>query len=86
MVLRDEDRTVHIHAHGDVKTLPAPPPARALDTTGAGDSFNGGYLATRLAGGGPEAAVEVGRRISAAVVQRIGAIIPIEDMPRFETA
>lgn len=86
VVLRDEDRTVHIHAGGEVKTLPAPTAVRALDTTGAGDSFNGGYLATRLSGGVPEAAVEVGRRISAAVVQRIGAIIPPEDMPRFEAA
>lgn len=86
VVLRDEDRTVHLHAAGQVTSLPAPPAVRALDTTGAGDSFNASYLATRLSGGDPEAAVEAGRRLAAVVVQRIGAIIPAEDMPRFAPA
>lgn len=81
VVTRDEDRTIELHNAGAVARLPATPGVAAIDTTGAGDSFNAGYLATRIAGGSPEAAVAAGRRISAAVVQGLGAIIPVEDMP-----
>jgi 2-dehydro-3-deoxygluconokinase len=51
------------------------------DTTGAGDSFNAGYLAARLDGASPEDAVAAGRKLAGVVVQHIGAIIPRETMP-----
>ncbi|MDH2327027.1 sugar kinase [Cereibacter sp. SYSU M97828] len=47
----------------------------AVDTTGAGDSFCGGYLAGRLAGLSPEQSVRQGHRIAAQVVARHGALI-----------
>ncbi|MEZ5097873.1 MAG: carbohydrate kinase family protein [Nocardioides sp.] len=34
----------------DSLSVPAPPPERLVDTTGAGDSFNAAYLAARFAG------------------------------------
>lgn len=54
---------------------------KPLDTTGAGDSFNAGYLAARLDGAGPEDAVATGRKLAGVVVRHIGAIIPREAMP-----
>jgi len=54
---------------------------KPLDTTGAGDSFNAGYLAARLDGASPEDAVAAGRRLAGVVVGHIGAIIPREAMP-----
>ena len=49
---------------------------KPLDTTAAGDSFNGAYLARRLLGGPPEDAARDGRTMAAWVVRHKGAIVP----------
>ncbi|MBS1183358.1 MAG: kdgK 2 [Proteobacteria bacterium] len=47
-----------------------------VDTTGAGDSFNAGYLAARLAGGlAPADAARHGHAVAARVIQARGALI-----------
>jgi 2-dehydro-3-deoxygluconokinase len=60
------------------------PVAHVVDTTAAGDSFNGGYLAARIAGLDIERAVRAGHRLAGAVVQHRGAIIPLEATPTLE--
>lgn len=52
--------------------LPAKPVA-ALDTTAAGDTFIGGYLAALAEGADIEAAAELGQRAAALCVTRAGA-------------
>lgn len=49
---------------------------RALDTTGAGDAFNAGYLAARLRGRAMDEAITDAQALAAAVVQQRGAITP----------
>ncbi|MEM1112923.1 MAG: sugar kinase [Pseudomonadota bacterium] len=51
-------------------------PVQALDTTGAGDSFNAAYLAARLAGLALEESVRAAQRLAATVVQHRGAVVP----------
>ncbi|MFJ2115392.1 MULTISPECIES: carbohydrate kinase family protein [unclassified Streptomyces] len=49
-----------------------PVPARAVDTTGAGDAFTGAFLAARLAGADPAAAAAAGCRAGANAVALTG--------------
>ncbi|MGW1022587.1 carbohydrate kinase family protein [Streptomyces sp. NPDC002577] len=48
-------------------------PARARDTTGAGDAFTGAFLAALLRGAGAEEAAAEGCRAGAQAVQQVGA-------------
>lgn len=56
--------------------VPCPATVQPLDTTAAGDSFNAGYLARRLAGDEPGAAALQGHRLAGVVIQHRGAIVP----------
>ena len=47
-----------------------------VDATGAGDAFNGAYLAARLQGQEPEIAARAGSRMAAKVIRHQGALIP----------
>ncbi len=58
-----------------------PPPARLdpVDTSGAGDAFDGGYLAARLAGDDPATAALAGHALGGWMVMRRGAIPPVDE-------
>lgn len=53
-----------------------PPAQQVIDTTAAGDSFNGGYLGNLLTGGTQAQALMAGHELAARVVGFRGAIIP----------
>ena len=52
---------------------------RAVDTTGAGDAFNGGFLAARLAGRTPKPSLRAGNRMGALSTRAAGGI---DGLPR----
>lgn len=57
------------------------PASDVVDTTAAGDSFNGAYLAAVLSGRDQADALKLGHTCAAHVVQYRGAIIPEGDHP-----
>jgi 2-dehydro-3-deoxygluconokinase len=63
---------------GDIQERVPAVTVKAVDTTGAGDSFNGGYLAARLAGLDPVEATKRAHKVAAATVQVRGALAPFE--------
>lgn len=65
-----------LSTNGAPRHLPCPSVVRPVDTTAAGDSFNAGYLAQRLAGAAPQDAVLQGHRLASVVIQHHGAIVP----------
>lgn len=52
-----------------------PPAARVIDTTAAGDSFNGAFLAALLTGRDEATAMDWGHRTASAVIGQPGAIV-----------
>jgi 2-dehydro-3-deoxygluconokinase len=60
----------------DGRLLPPPERLRPVDTSGAGDAFNAGYLHARCGGDAPEAAALAGHRLAGWVVMRAGAVPP----------
>lgn len=58
-----------------------PPAAKVVDTTAAGDSFNGGYLAALLTGQSEAAALRAGHACACVVIGHHGAIVPADSMP-----
>ncbi|RRH98125.1 sugar kinase [Mesorhizobium tamadayense] len=80
VVVKNGEQPALIGVGGRSETVDAVHVATPVDTTGAGDSFNGGYLAARLAGDAPADAVRRAHRVAAAVVQVRGALAPFETL------
>ncbi|TJV44071.1 MAG: sugar kinase [Mesorhizobium sp.] len=76
VVVKNGEAPALVASKGTLHDVPAIHVAAPVDTTGAGDSFNGGYLAARLAGHEPVEAARRGHRVAAAVVQVRGALAP----------
>ena len=78
IVVKNGEDPALVVSNGTAEHIPAVHVATPVDTTGAGDSFNGGYLAARLAGHAPSEAAGHAHRVAAAVVQVRGALAPFE--------
>ena len=76
VVVKNGEQPALVVSNRVTERVPAVHVAAPIDTTGAGDSFNGAYLAARLAGHSPADAVLRAHRVAAAVVQVRGALAP----------
>jgi 2-dehydro-3-deoxygluconokinase len=81
VVVKDGAAGPWISAGPQVGRSVLPRADKVVDSSGAGDSFNAGYIAARLQGADPAAAAAAGHRLACAVIGHHGAIIPRAAMP-----
>jgi 2-dehydro-3-deoxygluconokinase len=75
IVVKNGSRNAAVFTRGTVTSVNASP-VDAIDTTGAGDSFNAAYLAARCIGHSPLAACKFGHKLAGEVVRHPGALAP----------
>jgi 2-dehydro-3-deoxygluconokinase len=78
VVLKDGSTGPWIMIDGNVQRLEYEPVTKVVDTTAAGDSFNGAYLSARCRGETIAASCAAGHRLASKIVCQSGAIVPAE--------
>jgi 2-dehydro-3-deoxygluconokinase len=86
VVVKDGERGCVVWDGGQVRHVAAEPVESVVDSTAAGDAFNAGYLAARLAGAEPVAAARRGNSVAARVIRHPGAIITDDALPPRRTS
>ena len=71
--------TIHLQ-DGQLTAFPVAPVGDIIDTTAAGDSFNGAYIACLLCGLPTEDAISAAQRCAGQVIRHKGAIISRNDL------
>ncbi|RZA01489.1 MAG: sugar kinase [Moraxellaceae bacterium] len=75
LVLKRGAEDAVIITQGSQVHVPVPPVDKVIDTTGAGDTFNAGYLAARLQNASAEDAARQGIRCAGIIIRHRGAVI-----------
>ena len=75
IVVKNGGSGVHVFHDGQHCIVPVERVNQVVDTTAAGDAFNGGYLASRLNDGTITEAASYGAKIAAIVIGHKGAIV-----------
>ena len=78
VVVKNGGGEMWVAAGGRVTALGELPRVAPIDTTGAGDAFNGAYLAARLSGRPPATAARAGHALASRVVRHRGALMPVD--------
>lgn len=71
--------TIHLSA-GKMTAFPVVPIDGIVDTTAAGDSFNGAYVASLLRGFSVEDAIRAAQNCAGQVIRHKGAIVPLAEL------
>jgi 2-dehydro-3-deoxygluconokinase len=80
IVVKNGAEDAVLASSGSIEPVPAVTVHDSVDTTGAGDGFNGGYLSARLEDSAPAEAARRGHAVAAAVVRVRGALAPFETL------
>ncbi|MGJ8681625.1 sugar kinase [Paraglaciecola sp.] len=75
VVLKNGQHGCHHYINGETSLIPLLKVMKPVDTTAAGDSFNGGYLAAKLANKTSNQCIAAGQNCASTVIMHKGAII-----------
>ncbi|MCH2089728.1 MAG: sugar kinase [Pseudoalteromonas sp.] len=78
VVVKNGPSSVFTKINGQLFEHQITPVTHVVDTTSAGDAFNGAYLGARMAGMDEHKAVQLAAKAAAVVIQQPGAITPKE--------
>jgi 2-dehydro-3-deoxygluconokinase len=79
VVVKNGPNSALVAAAGLEEFVPVPEVMVPVDATAAGDGFNAGYLAARLAGIDPAQAASAAHRLAGDVIRHPGAFVPRAD-------
>ena len=74
VIVKDGSNPCLVSVNGSISTVSPDPVEKIVDTTGAGDSFNAGYLAARMSGKEPLPAAKLAHRVAGRVIGSRGAL------------
>lgn len=80
IIVKDGARPALVAEGGERCDVPALSVGAPVDATGAGDSFNGAYLAARLRDRSPVEAAAAGHAVAGQVIRHRGALIPMGEL------
>ncbi|MBN8446028.1 MAG: sugar kinase [Gammaproteobacteria bacterium] len=83
ILVKNGKEGVLLYADGQSQAISAVQVKKVVDTTAAGDSFNGGYLAARLQGANAVKSAEYAAALAGFVVQHTGAIVSRDNFALF---
>ena len=75
LVIKNGEKNVYCVSGNQQHVVDVTPVSSVVDTTSAGDSFNGAYLGARMAGSSIPQAVALANKVAAFVIQHKGAIV-----------
>jgi 2-dehydro-3-deoxygluconokinase len=85
IVVKNGQGAVALLDEDTVTIVETPEVSNIRDTTGAGDSFNAGYLVGRLVGMPPSGACRLGQELAGENISHFGALAPETTLERFRS-
>ncbi|WP_303977139.1 sugar kinase [Dongia mobilis] len=79
-VVKDGGNPALLGTASGVEEISAVKPVQLVDTSGAGDAFNGAYLSARLQGQKPSAAAMAAHRVASVAIGVRGALTPFDKL------
>jgi len=76
IVVKNGPNSALVATSGNQEFVPVPEVLVPIDATAAGDGFNAGYLAARIAGNDPAQAAGAAHRLAGSVIRHPGALLP----------
>jgi 2-dehydro-3-deoxygluconokinase len=82
LVVKDGEKGATLVFGGERSHVPSAEVRAIVDTTSAGDSFNGAFLARLATGANPQEAARLAADAAAAVIQHHGALVASDKLPK----